>query len=64
MQTLYMAYVKNQYDRKVSMISSAFYDLTNYRKVSRNNQQLFVINTGSINYDTYSYKKQRNILNT
>ena len=57
MQTLYMAYVKNQYDRKVSMISSAFYDLIGSRRVPKNNQKLFVINTGKRNYNPILYYK-------
>ena len=62
MQTVYMAYVKNQYDRKVSIISSAFYDLTHYRYIPKNNKELFVINTGSKEYKKYYYKYERKVL--
>ena len=63
MQTTYMAYVKNQYDRKVSIISSAFYDLTHLRAIPYNKKELFVINTGSNDYRHYLYTYERKNLN-
>ena len=63
MQTTYMAYVKNQYDRKVSKISSAFYDLTHYKYIPKNEKKLFVINTGLLNYKKYLYAYERKNLN-
>ena len=56
--TFYMAYIKNKYDRKVSMISSSFYDLTQFRTASRNKKKLFVINTGSRNYRPFHFQKE------
>ena len=35
-QTLYMSYVKNKYDRKVSNIHSEFFDLTQAGKIIYN----------------------------
>ena len=55
MQTFYMAYVRNQYDRRVSPIPSAFYDLNNYRTINKNTKPSFVINTGSRNYKSYVF---------
>ena len=63
MQTTYMAYVKNQYDRKVSIISSAFYDLINYKNITKNEKELFVINTGTKNYKNFLYTYERKNLN-
>ena len=62
MHTLYMAYVRNQYDRKVSPISSAFYDLINYKSFSKNKKQLFVINTGSRIYPKKNYENEISFL--
>ena len=61
-QTLYMIYVKNQYDRKVSKISSAFYDLTQSNKARMNNKQLFVINTSPRNYRPITYENEKKVL--
>ena len=63
MQTTYTAYVKNQYDRKVSKVSSAFYDLAQVNLIQKNNKKLFVINTGLSNYRPELFKKERMILN-
>ena len=63
MQTTYMAYVKNQYDRKVSIISSTFYDLTHLRIIPYNKKKLFVINTGTNYYRHYLYTYERKNLN-
>ena len=60
--TFYMAYIKNKYDRKVSMISSSFYDLTQSRQVSNNRKKLFVINTGSRNYRPFYFEREVQIL--
>ena len=59
MQTTYMAYVKNQYDRKVSILTSEFYDLTHIRNIPRNTKDLFVINTGLQDYKHYLYTYAR-----
>ena len=47
-QTLYMGYTRNKYDRRVKMISSLFYDLTQFKGVI--NSHLFVINVSDRNY--------------
>ena len=60
--TFYMAYTKNKYDRKVSKISSSFFDLTQSRIVSMNKKKLFVINTGSKNYSPFYFKNEVQIL--
>ena len=60
--TFYMAYTKNKYDRKVSMISSSFYDLTQSRIVPNNKKKLFVINTGSRNYRPFYFQKEQETL--
>lgn len=64
MQTLYMAYVKNKYDRKVSKVSSEFYDLVKIRKIQYNNKDLFVINKSNRRYNPLYLKKEKNILYT
>ena len=64
MQTTYTAYVKNQYDRKVSIVSSAFYDLSQVNLMQSNNKTLFVINTGLSNYRQELFIKERMILNS
>ena len=43
MHTLYIAYVKHKYDRKVQKISSAFYDITESYKLELNTVQLFIL---------------------
>ena len=51
-QSLYMAYVKNKYDRKTSIIYSECYELGEAGKIMRNKNEkikLFVINTSSRN---------------
>ena len=62
-QTLYLAYTKNKYDRKVSKISSSFYDLIQAKKIMANKAKLFVINTSSKKYYKFFYTRQRMILN-
>ena len=64
MQTLYMAYVKNKYDRRVSKVSSEFYDLLKIRKVENNRKDLFVINKSNRRYNPLYLKKEKNILYT
>ena len=59
MHTAYMAYVKNKYDRKVSKISSSFYDLSQVFKVSLDKAKLFVINTSSRNYASIQYRNEK-----
>ena len=61
-QTLYWAYVKNKYNRKVSKITSEFYDLSQSNKVISNTKKLFVINTSSRNYNPLFYRRQKDIL--
>ena len=65
-QTLYMSYVKNKYDRKVSKIHSEFFDLTQSGKIIYNlkdKTKLFVINTSSKKYKYLFYKIEKKILN-
>ena len=57
-QTFYMAYTKNKYDRKVSIISSSFYDLIQTKAVLDNKKKLFVINTGSKDYRPYYFQRE------
>ena len=61
-QTLYWAFVKNKYNRKVYKISSEFYDLTQSNKVAENKKRLFVINTSSRNYNQIFYNRERDAL--
>ena len=64
-QSLYMAYVKNKYDRKVSIIHSEFYDLFQAENIIENKNEkikLFVINTSSRNYKDILFLKEKQIL--
>jgi hypothetical protein len=61
-QTLYWGYVKNKYDRKVSKISSEFYDISSYLKVIRNKAKLFVINSSTRNYNQFFYIREKSTL--
>ncbi len=61
-QTLYLAYVKNKYNRKVNKISSKFYDLSQGTKILKNTKKLFVINTSSRNYFPIFYSREKEIL--
>ena len=63
MQTLYMAYVKNKYDRKVSKITSGYYDLGHLYLVKTNNKKLFVINTSIKSYSKQAFEKEKILLN-
>ena len=63
MQTLYMAYVKNKYDRKVSKVSSDFYDLLKIRKVEHNTKDLFVINKSNRRYHLMHLRGEKKVLN-
>ena len=63
MHTLYMAYVKNKYDRRVSKISSAFYDLNQISYLKWNMKKLFVINTSTKNYQMSFFQLEKKILN-
>jgi len=60
--TFYLAYTKNKYDRKVSIIPSSFYDLMQHRLIMNNKKKLFVINTGSKNYMPFYFQKEIEIL--
>ena len=62
MQTTYTAYVKNKYDRKVSCVSSAFYDITQFNMVYRNKKKLFVINTGLRNYPSSIFTRETQLM--
>jgi hypothetical protein len=64
-QSLYMAYVKNKYDRKVSIIHSEFYDLFQAENIIENKNEkikLFVINTSPRNYRDILFMKEKQIL--
>ena len=62
-QTLYMAYTKNKYDRKVLKISSSFFDLSQSRRTILNKNKLFVINTSSKKYNQFFYRREIEVLN-
>ena len=64
-QTLYMAYVKNKYDRKVSKITSEFFDLSQAGKIlfKREKLKLFVINISPMKYENFLYQREKKILN-
>ena len=62
MQTMYMAYVKNKYDRKVSKIPSAYYDLSSVTKLKSNKKKLFVINTSVTKYNVLHFEKEKQVL--
>ena len=61
-QTLYWAYVKNKYNRKVSKISSEFYDLMQSNKILANKKKLFVINTSSRYYSYAIFMREKSNL--
>ena len=61
-QSLYWGYVKNKYDRKVSRISSEFYDIMKVFKIRSNTKKLFVINTSSRRYSPMAFQRERQIL--
>ena len=62
MHTLYMAYVKNKYDRKVNRISSGFYDLSQLIFLKWSGKKLFVINTSNKNYESSNFEYEKKIL--
>ena len=62
-QTTYMVYIKNKYDRKVSEVSSAFYDLRQWTLYKRNTKKLFVINTGLKKYSKSYFERETKIMN-
>lgn len=47
-QTIFMAYPRNKYDRRVKMVSSTFFDLTQFK--GKINSDLYVINISNRNY--------------
>ena len=59
---MYWGYVKNKYDRKVSKISSEFYDISSSLKVIRNKAKLFVINSSTRNYNQFFYIREKSTL--
>ena len=61
-QTLYWAFVKNKYNRKVYKIPSEYYDINQSNKVLENKKRLFVINTSSRNYNQVFYTRERDVL--
>jgi hypothetical protein len=61
-QTLYMAYVKNKYNRKVSKIPSEFFDITQAFKILRNDKKLFSIITPYNNYDPIIFQREKYVL--
>ena len=61
-QTLYLAYIKNKYNRKVYKISSEFYDLSQGTKILKNTKKLFVINTSLRNYFPIFYLREKETL--
>ena len=63
MQTFYMCYVKNKYDRKVSKISSNYFDLSHLILVKKNTKKLFVINTSLKFYNKNIFQREKVILN-
>ena len=62
MQTMYMAYVKNKYGRKVSKIPSAFYDLSSVTNLKPIKKKLFVINTSVTKYNILLFEKEKQVL--
>ena len=61
-QTLYLAYIKNKYNRKVYKISSEFYDLSQGTKILKNTKKLFVINTSLRKYFPILYLREKETL--
>jgi hypothetical protein len=61
-QTLYMAYVKNKYNRKVSKIPSEFFDITQAFKILRSDKKLFSIITPYNNYDPIIFQSEKYVL--
>ena len=59
-QTLFMAYARNMYDRRVKMITSSFFDLTQFK--GKVNDQLFVINVSIRNYPNYYFINEKKYL--
>ena len=47
-QTLFMGYAMNRYDRRVKMLTSSFFDLTQFKK--KPETDLFVVNVSTRNY--------------
>ena len=61
-QTLYWAFVKNKYNRKVYKIPSEYYDISQSNKVLENKKRLFVINTSTKDYHQIYFYKEREVL--
>ena len=55
-QTIFLSYAKNKYDRRVKIISSKFYDLTQFK--GRIESELFVINTSDRKYSPMYYNNE------
>ena len=59
-QTLFLSYAKNQHDRVVKIITSKFYDLTQFK--GKIESELYVINTSDKNYaKNYFVKEIQNL---
>ena len=59
-QTLFLAYPRAKYDRRVKMISSTFFDLTQFKGIVKT--ELFVINVSNKNYAKSYFKNEINHL--
>ena len=59
-QTLFLAYPRAKYDRRVKMISSQFFDLTQFKGIIKTD--LFVINISNKNYAKSYFKNEINHL--
>jgi hypothetical protein len=59
-QTLFLAYPREKYDRRVKMISSTFFDLTQFKGIVKT--ELFVINVSNKNYAKSYFKNEINHL--
>ena len=55
-QTIFLGYPKNKYDRRVKIISSKFYDLTQFK--GKIESELFVINTSDKKYASNHYSNE------
>ena len=62
MNTFYMTYVKNKYDRKVSKISGELFDLFEIEKIKNTNVQLFAINISEKEYNSQLFDDEKFLL--
>ena len=61
-QTIFLSYAINKYDRRVKIVSSQFFDLTQFK--GKINTDLFVINTSDKKYQQRYFSDEINRLNT